>query len=104
MINAGAIACTSLIAPDLSPADRFDSIIRTWRGLCGGGAVGFDNAVFLSERDTADRNFALAYFMRENGSFPANTDLHATLDLYFQCCSITVTAPQMALLAATLAN
>lgn len=104
MINAGAIACASLIAPELSPADRFDSIIKTWRGLCGGGGVGFDNAVFLSERDTADRNFALAYFMRENGAFPASTDLHATLDLYFQCCSITVNAPQMGLIAATLAN
>ena len=26
--------------------------------------------VFLSERDTADRNHALAYFMRENKCFP----------------------------------
>lgn len=104
MINAGAIACSSLISPEQSPADRFDSIITTWRALAGGRPVGFDNAVFLSERDTADRNFALAYFMRENGAFPASTDLHATLDLYFQCCSITVTAPQMAVVAATLAN
>jgi glutaminase len=104
MINAGAIVCASLIAPEFSPADRFDSIITTWRALAGGRPVGFDNAIFLSERDTADRNFALAYFMRENGAFPPSTDLRATLDLYFQCCSIAITAPQMAIVAATLAN
>ena len=31
---------------------------------------GFQNSTFLSERDTADRNHALAYFMRESGCFP----------------------------------
>lgn len=104
MINAGAIMCASLIAPDLSAADRFDTVLQTWERLAGQGSVGFDNAVFLSERDTADRNFALAYFMRENGAFPVGTDLKATLDLYFQCCSITVDAPGMATIAATFAN
>ncbi|MEG8013002.1 glutaminase A [Sphingomonas sp. 22R3R2A-7] len=104
MINAGAIMCASLIAPDLSAADRFDSVFQTWKALAGAGAVGFDNAVFLSERDTADRNFALAYFMRENGAFPDGTDLKATLELYFQCCSITIDAPGLATVAATFAS
>ena len=31
----------------------------------GGVRPGFDNSVYLSERKTADRNFALGYFMRE---------------------------------------
>jgi len=104
MINAGAIMCASLIDPGSSSADRFDRIIKTWRALAGDRPVGFDNAVFLSERDTADRNFSLAYFMRENGAFPPDTNLQATLDLYFQCCSITVDVRQMAVIAASLAN
>lgn len=104
MINAGAIMCASLICPESPSADRFDRVISTWRALAGNGQVGFDNAVFLSERETADRNFALAYFMRENDAFPPNTNLQSTLDLYFQCCSITVTAPQMAVIASSLAN
>lgn len=104
MINAGAIMCAALIAPDLQAADRFDAVMQTWTALTGGATVGFDNAVYLSERDTADRNFALAYFMRENRAFPEHTDLKATLDLYFQCCSITVDAPGMATIAATFAN
>ena len=32
--------------------------------------AGFQNSTFLSERDTADRNHALAYFMRESACFP----------------------------------
>jgi len=104
MINAGAIMCASLIKPHLPMADRFDYVTKVWRSACGGQKVGFDNAVYHSEKATADRNFALAYFMSEKGAFPPDTDLIATLDFYFQCCSLTTTASQMAVLAGTLAN
>jgi sugar/nucleoside kinase (ribokinase family) len=57
MVNAGAIMTTSLIRPDLDIADRFDHVAATWRRLTG-GRIGFNNAVYLSERQTADRNFA----------------------------------------------
>ena len=66
--------------------------------------VGFNNSVYLSERQTADRNFALGYFMRENGAFPEGTDLLETLEFYFQCCSIELDAQALAVVAATLAN
>ena len=69
MVNAGAIMTTSLIRPDLDIADRFDHVAATWWRLASGGRVGFNNAVYLSERQTADRNFALAYSMRESGAF-----------------------------------
>src|SRR5205807_4247686 len=58
----------------------------------------------LSEKQTADRNFALAYFMRENKKFPDNTNVMETLDLYLQCCSIELTCQAMSVVAATLAN
>jgi glutaminase len=104
MINAGAIMCASLLDPKNTAADRFDAVIQTWKALAPGGTIGFDNAVFLSERATADRNFALAYFMREKGAFEPGVDLRAALDLYFQCCSITIDAHSMGLVAATFAN
>ncbi len=104
MINAGAIMCCSLIRPEQEFADRFDHVMDTWQSLAGGEKVGFSNAVYLSERATADRNFALGYFMREHGAFPADTDLIQTLEFYFQCCSIELSAEQMAMVAATLAN
>jgi glutaminase len=46
--------------------------------MAGGLNVGFSNSVFLSERDTADRNHAIAYFMREQKCFPRskNTTLY----------------------------
>ena len=37
-----------------------------------------------SEKQTADRNFALGYFMRENNAFPEGTDLHEILEFYFE--------------------
>lgn len=104
MINAGAIVSCSLIRPQDSAASRFAHVFDTWKRLAGHGAVSFNNTVFLSERDSADRNFALAYFLRENGAFSKETSVGATLDFYFQCCSIEMTCDSMAVVAATLAN
>ncbi|MFJ1702759.1 glutaminase A [Kitasatospora sp. NPDC088346] len=104
MINSGAIMSCALIKPELAIADRFDYVADTWRALSGGSPVGFNNAVYLSERQTADRNFALGYFMREHGAFPDGTDLIETLEFYFQCCSVELDAGGLSSVAATLAN
>jgi glutaminase len=104
MVNAGAIMITSLIRPDDDIADRFDHVAATWQRLAGGRRPGFNNAVYLSERQTADRNFALGYSMRESGAFRPGTDLVRTLEFYFQCCSIEVDAQMLAVAAASLAN
>jgi glutaminase len=104
MVNAGAIMTCSLIRPADDVADRFDHVAATWRRLAGGRRPGFNNAVYLSERATADRNFALGYSMRENGAFPPGTDLTTTLEFYFQSCSIEVDTEMLAVAAASLAN
>ncbi|HEY4024441.1 MAG TPA: glutaminase A [Pseudonocardiaceae bacterium] len=104
MINAGAIMTTSLIRPDIDIADRFDHVTATWQRLMAGARVGFNNAVYLSERQTADRNFALGYSMRENGAFRPGVDLLQSLEFYFQTCSIEVDADSLAIAAASLAN
>ena len=46
--------------------------------------MGFNNAVFLSERETADRNYSMAYYLKENRCFPPKTNLANIMDLYFQ--------------------
>jgi glutaminase len=104
LINAGAIMSTSLIKQGLSEADRFDYIINVWRSILGNNSVGFDNSIFLSEKEHANRNYALAHIMMENGVFPEDTDIEKTLMLYFQSCSITMNATSLAKFAAMIAN
>ena len=96
MINSGAIMTCSLIKPELNLADRFE--------YTGGEHIGFDNAAYHSEKETADRNYALARFMKEVQAFPKSTDTHTTLDFYFQTCSVQVNANKMAKIMSTLAN
>ena len=101
---------TSLIYNDKCLSDRFESLIRLWTKLSGGlYKIGFSNAVYLSEKSTADRNYALAHFMNETNDnkpigFPENTNLNETVDLYFQSCSIEVNTEILSIVAATLAN
>ena len=104
MINAGAIMSCSMIRPGAPMSERFDYVLDRWQALCGGNRPRYNNAVYLSERATADRNFALGYFMREKGAFPEGTDLLQTLEFYFQCCAIELNSKDMSRVAATLAN
>uniref|UniRef100_A0A914EJH3 glutaminase n=2 Tax=Acrobeloides nanus TaxID=290746 RepID=A0A914EJH3_9BILA len=105
LINAGAIIVTSLLKKGLPLADRYDFVRQEYVKLAAGGYVGFNNAVFLSERDSADRNYALSYYMKENKCFPDGIlSLREELDFYFQLCSLETTCESAAVMAATLAN
>ncbi|TKR63083.1 hypothetical protein L596_026960 [Steinernema carpocapsae] len=105
LVNAGAIIVTSLLKNKNSMADRFDYVTTQYKDLAGGGYVGFNNAIFLSERETADRNYALAHYMKEMKCFPPETQtLREELDFYFQLCSIETHCESAAVMASTLAN
>lgn len=107
LINAGAIMVSSLIEPDKEPSDRFEIVNKYYQKMAGCDKLGYDNTIFLSEQHHADRNVALAYYMRENKAFDKNVgpnEISKHLDLYFQCCSITITSKMGAIIASTLAN
>ncbi|KAK0428799.1 hypothetical protein QR680_011009 [Steinernema hermaphroditum] len=105
LVNAGAIIVTSLMKNNESMADRFDYVMSRYRKIAGGGYIGFNNATFLGERETADRNYALAHYMKEKKCFPPETQsLREELDFYFQLCSIEAHCESAAVMAATLAN
>ena len=110
LINSGAIMTTSLIQNKLPLSERFEYIMNKWTDLSGSlYKVGFNNSVYLSEKGTADRNFALAYFMKEQNEtkqvgFPDGTNINETLELYFQSCSIEVNTEILSIVASTLAN
>ena len=52
--------------------------------LSGNGFVGFNNSVFLAEKEVADRNYALAYYMKENKCFPKGTNIKSCLEFWYQ--------------------
>eukprot|EP00736_Rhodelphis_marinus_P003218 Rmarinus@m.15786 len=107
-INAGAIMSCSLVKPNEVMAKRFDHVVKAWQSLAGERKPGFANSTYLSESATADRNYCLAYMMKEKGAFPdwidSSSKLRQTLEFYFMCCSLEMDAEGMAIVAATLAN
>src|SRR5215475_10363194 len=100
MVNAGAIACSGLIF-DAEGKDAFGHILATLSAFAG-RKLGVDEAVFASERATGDRNRAIAYLLRNYAVIKGDVD--AVLDVYFGQCSVLVTARDIAVMAATLAN
>ncbi|MDE2274950.1 MAG: glutaminase A [Burkholderiales bacterium] len=100
MINAGAIACSSLVAGASAQARRarvLDAI-----SAYAGRPLAIDEAVFESERATGHRNRAIGHMLRNYGIIEDDPEL--ALDLYFQQCSVQVDCRDLALIAATLAN
>ncbi len=49
-----------------------------------GEFVGFNNSLFLAEREVADRNYALAYYMKKNKCFPKGANIKDCLDIWYQ--------------------
>jgi glutaminase len=104
MINAGAMMCCSLIKPYHSMHDRLGLVMKTWQRMMGGAHPIYNDQMFKSEKKTADRNFALFYFMREHKAFAERFNLDKVVDFYFKCCSIEVKCSELAIAASTLAN
>lgn len=100
MINAGAIVTTSLVRAG-DPAERFERI-HSMLSAFAGRTLGFDERVYRSEAATGDRNRALAYLAKSSGVLVGDVD--EAVDVYFRQCSIEVTAIDLAVMAATLAN
>jgi glutaminase len=100
MINAGAIATTSLLKGD-TPTDRLNRLLDMFRRYVG-REVYVDISTFLSERATGHRNRAIAHLMLNFGM--VNENLEEVLDLYFQQCALLVTCQDLATMAAALAN
>ena len=84
LINSGAIMVASLIKPELEESARFSYVSKFWQRLAGGKRITYDNATFLSERNTADTNYKLGYLMKSKNAFPNNDkiELKEVIELY----------------------
>lgn len=100
MVNAGAIAVTSVVE-GADAAERWARIHQCLSTLAG-RTLDVDEAVAASERATGDRNRAIAYLMLASGMI--RPEVEEVLDLYVRQCSVLVTAADLALMGATLAN
>ena len=100
LINAGAIAACSLIAGD-HMADKTAAILASFSRYAG-RQLDIDATVYRSESETGHRNRAIGWMLR-NFSVIEN-DPTASLEAYFQQCSIRITCRDLAIMGATLAN
>lgn len=101
MINAGAILTSSLILGN-SAEEKIERILNFTKKLADNEDISIHESTYLSERETGDRNRALAYFMKSYNSMKGNVD--EILDVYFSHCSMEVTCKDIAKIGAVLAN
>lgn len=100
MVNAGAIATTSL-TPGTDPDARWAWLVDGLSRFAG-HRLQLDVETLASARATNFRNRALAMLLRETSAL-AGDPLDA-VDLYTLQCSLTVTATELAVMGATLAD
>ena len=100
-INAGAITVADCIEGN-SSEEKFERFLSFVRKLCGDEEISLNEAVYLSEKATGDRNRALAYYLKASGILEGNVE--ECLDFYFKMCSVNVTAVDIAQMSAVLAN
>ena len=100
MVNAGAIAIAEMMQGE-TQSDRIANMLALFSSLAG-RRLELDEAVYASELATGHRNRAIAYMMLNTGMI--TRDPNDVLDLYFRQCSVNVTARDLAIMAATLAN
>ncbi|WP_433491848.1 glutaminase [Nocardia grenadensis] len=102
MINAGAITAHSLAgAPGLDPEERVERVVQGLSAFAG-RRLKIDEAVCASEMEHAHRNLAIAHMLRSHDIL--TEDPRAVVDGYTRQCSVLVTARDLAMMAATLAN
>lgn len=101
MINAGAIATTSLLSGE-SVDDKIGRILSLARKLSDNPDIKINEDVYLSEKLTGDRNRSIAYFMKSFNVIESSVE--DILDVYFKQCSIEVTCRDIANIGCVLAN
>ncbi len=100
MVNAGAIATTSL-APGDDAAARW-AFVREGLSRFAGRTLQLDEAVYDSESSTNLRNQGIAHLLDGYGHLYADPD--ETIDVYTKQCSLLVSARDLAVMGATLAD
>jgi glutaminase len=100
MVNAGAIATTSL-APGRTAAEKW-KFVHDGLSRFAGRRLLLNEEVYASALETNHRNQSIACVLRSIGRI--DTDPALTTDLYTKQCSLNVAARDLAVMGATLAD
>ena len=100
MVNAGAMATTSLV-PGASLDERWEFIRGGLSRFCG-RELEVDPVVYASETNTNLRNQGIAQLLDSYGQL--HNEPEVTTDLYTRQCSLLVSAADLAVMGATLAD
>lgn len=101
MVNMGAIAMFTLVKGDTYD-EKFNRLLELTRMLASNPDIELDQAVYISEKRTGNKNRALAYLLKTYGMI--EDDVEDVLDCYFKACSIKVSCEDLARIGLVLAN
>lgn len=100
MVNAGAIAATALI-PGESPSEQWQHI-QLGLSRFAGRELSIDANVYESERASNQRNTSIAALLDSYERLPV--DPLDAVEVYTKQCALSVTAQDLAMMGATLAD
>jgi glutaminase len=101
MVNAGAIAVSGILRDKLGADAAFELLLNRL-SQAAGRELRLNEDVYKSEALTGHRNRAIGHLLLSAGAL--SEPVEPALDLYFKQCSIMVTAADLAMIGATLAN
>lgn len=101
LVNAGAISACSMVKPQGDSWGKWEAIINNFETLCGSRSEVIDE-LYRSESDTNFQNRSISWLLKDYNRI--YDDVPMSLDLYTRQCSVGITAEQLAICAATIAN
>lgn len=101
LVNAGAISAVSMVRPVGNSDDKWKAIVDNIERLCGERPRLIEE-LYKSESVSNFNNRAIAWLLKHYNRIYDDPDM--SLDLYTRQCSLGITAKQLAICGATIAN
>lgn len=101
LVNSGAIAACSMVQPIGQTEKKWEAIVQNITELCGSAPQLIDE-LYKSESATNFNNRSIAWLLKNYDRIYDDPDM--SLDLYTRQCSLGITAEQLAICGATVAN
>lgn len=103
-LSAEALIDCGRIGPGGSLGGRLGRILDRWSLATGGVRPELHRPTYRAQREAAECSYAGAQVSRAAVAFQESADLLAAFELYQQCCALELSADDLGVAAATLAN